>query len=161
MSSRKAEKLIHKIFLIGILLKAFDGFLELCAGIAVLLTGKLALLTSLLIKRELVEDPSDFLATHLVHILPTILTHTGWFVAFYLLSHGVIKILLAIGLMLNKLWVYPTAIAIFILFIVYQVYAYIFSPSILLVVLTVLDAIIIWLTWHEYNYTRKHKTFPR
>ena len=75
--------------------------------------------------------------------------------ALYLLSHGVIKLFVIIGLLQQKLWYYPTALVIFGLFIVYQLYRFSFTHSPWLLVLTVLDIIVMWLTWHEYSYLRR------
>ena len=70
------------------------------------------------------------------------------------MSHGVIKLWLIIGLLRRKLWYYPLAIAVFGLFIVYQLYRYSFTNSVWLLVLSAVDAAVIALTWHEYRYLR-------
>ena len=46
------------------------------------------------------------------------------FAAIYLLSHGVIKVVLVASLFRELLWAYPAAIVVFTLFIVYQLYPY-------------------------------------
>ncbi len=155
------EKFIHKIFVWGVLLKAFDGVLEVLGGIALLFTGTLTHLATVLIKNELIEDPHDPLATYLQHTLPAFLAHSGWFAALYLFSHGIIKLILVIGLLRDKLWAYPSAIIVFVLFIVYQIYRYLFTHSIFLILLTVLDVAVIWLTWHEYRYFKKYHMFAQ
>ncbi len=157
----KGEKYIHRIFVVGILIKALDGVLEILGGIALLFTGVLTSLATVLIQHELIEDPHDFLATQLQHVLPVVAANSGWFATAYLLSHGVIKIFLVIGLLRDKLWAYPTAIIVFALFVVYQIYRYTFAPSIFLILLTLLDIVVIGLTWHEYHYFKKHHTFAR
>ena len=155
------EKIIHKVFVWGVLLKAFDGVVEILSGIALLFTGTLTNIAMVLIQNELIEDPHDFLATNLQHALPAFLANSGWFAALYLLSHGVIKVILVIGLLRDKLWAYPSAIIVFTLFIAYQVYRYIYTHSIFLILLTVLDLVVIWLTWHEYRYFKEYKMFAQ
>ncbi len=157
----KKEKYIHKVFVWGILLKAFDGILEMLAGIALLFTGTLTNIVVTLIQHELLEDPNDFLALQFQHTLPTFLANSGFFASLYLLSHGIIKIVLVAGLLRDKLWAYPSAIVVFTLFIVYQIYRYTFTHSVFLLALTVLDFAVIWLTWHEYHYFKKHHTFAK
>ncbi len=153
------EKVIHMVFVWGILLKAFDGIVEILGGIALLFTGTLTHIATRLTQDELIEDPHDFLAVHLQHALPAFLAQSGWFAALYLFSHGIIKIILVAGLLQDKLWAYPTAIGVFTLFIAYQIYRYTFTHSGFLIVLTVLDLAVIWLTWHEYRYFRKNRMF--
>ena len=44
------------------------------------------------------------------------------FGAVYLLTHGLVKVVLVVALLLNKLWAYPAMIAVLLLFIGYQLY---------------------------------------
>lgn len=155
----RREQFIHKIFVWSVLLKAFDGVVEILGGVALLFPGVLTNIAMLLIQNELIEDPHDFLATYLQHTVPTFLAQSGWFAALYLVSHGLIKTVLVAGLLRDKLWAYPSAIVVFALFIVYQLYRYTFTHSIFLILLTVLDLVVIGLTWHEYRYFKKHHTF--
>ena len=74
----------------------------------------------------------------------------------YLLSHGVIKAVLIVGLLREKLWYYPVAIIVFVSFILYQLYRFNHTHSIWLLLITLLDIVVIWLTWHEYRYLQKH-----
>jgi len=160
LEETQKEKTIHKVFVWGILLKAIDGILETLAGIVLFFPNTLTTLVQFLILNELIEDPHDFFILQIKHALP-LLTGNSFFFALYLISHGLIKIILVAGLLRDKIWAYPSAIAVFSLFIVYQLYRYIFSHSIFLLVLTVLDIAVIWLTWHEYHYFRKHHAFAK
>jgi uncharacterized membrane protein len=76
---------------------------------------------------------------------------TRFFVAAYLLGHGLIKILLVAGLWRGKRWVYPVACLVLTAFIGYQVYRLSHHFSTGLCVFTLLDAIIVALIWHEYQ----------
>jgi uncharacterized membrane protein len=110
---------------------------------------------SVLTQEELVEDPRDVIANYLLHSAQNLSIGTQLFVAFYLLSHGSIKLWLIIGLLRQKLWYYPTAIVVFGLFIVYQLYRFSFTHSAWLLLITEVDVIVIALTWHEYKYLRR------
>ncbi len=154
----KVEKALHQAFILGIWLKVFNGTLQILGGIALLFTGTLARLAEVFIRDELIENPHSFIAIHLQRALPVFLANSGWFAMVYLWSHGGVKIFLAVGLLRNKLWAYPSAIAIFALFIVYQSYRYAFTHSVFLLALTALDLAVIWLTWHEYRHARKHRS---
>jgi len=155
------ERFVHKIFVLGVLLKAFDGILEIIAGIAVFFSGSLATSLNILVQNELLEDPHDLVAGLLQHVLPFLVHNIGLFAALYLLSHGVVKIFVVVGLLRDKLWAYPTALIIFSLFVIYQIYSYSLNHSLFMIFLTLLDLAVIALTWHEYQYFKKHHTFPQ
>ncbi len=150
------EKKISKIFTISVLLKAINAVLEIIAGILFFFTGAITNIISYLARAELIEDPSDFLANKIQHYLPYLSEHTQLFTAFYLLSHGIIKLFLVVGLLRRRLWAYPSAILVFILFILYQLYRYTLTHSIFLIFLTLFDLFVVWLTWHEYQIIKKH-----
>lgn len=149
------EKNIRWIFRASVLLKAANALLEIVSGTLLLFTSSIATLVTYLSQKELIEDPGDIIAATIQNYLPYLSEHSQSFAAFYLLSHGGIKIFLAIGLLRNKLWAYPSAIIFFILFIIYQVYRYTYTHSFILIFLTIFDLIIVGLTWHEYRIVKK------
>jgi uncharacterized membrane protein len=73
------------------------------------------------------------------------------FYAFYLLSHGVIKLLLVIGLLRNQLWSYPASLIALAAFIIYQLYRFSYTHSVGLIALTLFDFLVIALIWHEWR----------
>ncbi|MBC7766759.1 DUF2127 domain-containing protein [Arenimonas sp.] len=155
------EKNIHRVFIISLFLKAINSLLEIIAGILFFFTSSLTTVLSFLIKGELVEDPTDFLATHIQHLLPYFSSHSQLYASFYLLSHGIIKIFLVINLLRNKLWAYPMSIVALFLFILYQLYKLSYGYSITLILLTLFDLFIIGLTWHEYRIARNNPRFSK
>jgi uncharacterized membrane protein len=50
------------------------------------------------------------------------------------------------------------AIAVFFAFIAYQLYRYSFTHSEWLLLLTILDGVVIWLTWHEFTHLKNAQT---
>jgi len=148
------EKNIRRVFTISILLKGANAILEILLGVALLFTGAVTAIVQFLIQRELIEDPGDFIANSIQHYLPYFSQHSQLFASLYLLIHGVVKIFLVVGLLRNKLWAYPAAIAIFSLFIAYQLYRFAYTHSIFLMLLTVFDLAVIWFTWHEYKIVK-------
>lgn len=150
------EKSVRRVFVVSVVLKGINGILEIIAGILLLFTGAVTNIIEALVRGELIEDPSDVIANAVQHYVPYFSQHSQLFASVYLLSHGIIKIFLVIGLLRNKLWAYPSAIVVFFLFIAYQLYRFTYTHSIFLILLTVFDLIVIWLTWHEYKIVRKH-----
>ena len=148
MNERK-EKNIHRLFVWSVVLKGAHAVLEIVLGIFLLFTDAVNSVIVYLTTRELLEDPADFFLTH-VHSLP-LSPHALQFGAFYLLSHGIIKIFLVAGLLRNKLWAYPASMVFLVLFMLYQVMRFFETHSIMLVLLTVFDIFVFWLVWHEYR----------
>jgi len=154
MTSRLfSEQNTHRIFEVSLLFKGAFAAAEVLAGISAYFVTQQFLLQVLerLMRKELLEDPRDFIANYLLASVDHFSLSTRNFTAAYLLSHGIIKLWLIIGLLRGKLWYYPLAIAVFGAFIVYQVYRFTFSNSPWLVLITVVDLVVIALTWHEYR----------
>jgi uncharacterized membrane protein len=108
-----------------------------------------------LTQEELTEDPRDFIAHYLVESAGQLSVSTQHFAALYLLSHGIIKSWLIVGLLRNKLWYDPIAIIVFIFFVAYQIFRFQITHSIWLLAITAVDVVVIALTWHEYWYLRQ------
>jgi uncharacterized membrane protein len=153
------ERRIHQIFEISVLLKGAHALIECIGGLALALisTSRIAVLVNALTQEELIEDPHDLVATHLLAFAQNFSASSKDFYAFYLLSHGLIKVFLVIGLLKNKLWSYPLSIIVLGLFIGYQIYRFSYTQSLGLVALTVFDLVVIVLIWHEYRLVRRHK----
>jgi uncharacterized membrane protein len=136
----------------GVIIKGLDGALETIGGILFLLISRQTLnrLVINLTRPELLEDPDDSVANALRHTFNHLSTDGKIFGSIYLLVHGVVKILLVVCLLRGKLWSFPTAIAMILLFIIYQTYRLSTHYSWTLLFLTILDVAIIFLIRHEY-----------
>ncbi len=152
------ERRIHQLFEVSILLKGAHAVIECVGGVALALTanGKIVGLVARFTQDELHEDRADFVASHLLAWAQAMSVQTQHFYAFYLLSHGVVKLALVVGLLMRKLWAYPASLAVMTLFIAYQLYRYSYTHSPGLIVLTVFDLFVMVLIWHEYRLLRHH-----
>lgn len=150
------EKNIHEIFVISLIIKGINSSLQIIGGSILLFTHKVNAFITYLIDSEMLENPDDLFSKSIEHILIYISSHSHLYVSFYLLSHGIIKLILVISLLKNKLWAYPATIATVIFFIAYQLYRLTFGYSLFLILLTLFDLLVIWLTLHEYKITKKH-----
>ena len=141
------------MFSIGVIGKGIDGVLEIIGG-ALLLGFRPDQLNDMvrqLTLHELNEDPHDLVVHLLLELVHHISHDIKLFAAIYLLSHGMIKLGLVVALLRKKLWAFPTAIAVFVLFLGYQMYRYSQTGSMSMLVLSGLDVIVIGLTWLEYR----------
>ncbi len=153
------EKNIHLVFELSLIAKAVIALFEIIGGVLIYFISQQFLLNLVLAltQHELLQDPRDFIANYLLHSAQNFSISSQHFAALFLLSHGVIKMFLIVGLLRKKLWYYPTAIVVFGLFIAYQLYRFSFTHSPWLLLITILDIAVIWLTWHEYRYLRSRK----
>jgi uncharacterized membrane protein len=154
------ERRIHQVFEISVLLKGAHALIECIGGIllAVIDTGTIMRLVDTMTQDELLEDPNDFIAKHLASMAQTFSASTQHFYAFYLLSHGLVKVFLVVGLLCNRFWSYPASLVVLGLFIVYQIYRYSYTGGIGLLLLTVFDVVVIVLIWHEWRVRRGLET---
>jgi uncharacterized membrane protein len=97
------------------------------------------------------------IATHLLHTAHGLTGHAVLFGAVYLLAHGIVKVVLVVALLFNRLWAYPWMIAVLLLFIAYQLYRIVLDPTAGLIGLTVFDGVIVALTWREYHQQRRQQ----
>jgi uncharacterized membrane protein len=142
-----------KAFRISLYLKGVDGLLETAGGIFLLIIRpeQLSRFAAWLTHDELSQDPHDFIANH---ILKTAHHLTGASLAFgaaYLLAHGVVKLVLVIEVIRDHLWAYIGLIGVTVLFVIYQVYRMADKFSLGLLLLTLFDLLIIYLTQNEYR----------
>jgi uncharacterized membrane protein len=148
--------LLDRVFDVSITLKGLDGVLEVIGGLLLLFLTphRLNAIVEFLTQHELSQDPRDFLATHLLSFAHSYTASTALFLAAYLVSHGIIKIVLVVALLQQRLWAYPLAMVVLSIFIVYQIYRLALHLSFGLLALTLFDIFIVGLTALEY---RKHR----
>jgi uncharacterized membrane protein len=154
-TSRQIDKpdLTDRAFRIGLLLKGFDGLLECIGGIYLLLINpeQINRWAGYLTQGELSRDPHDFIASHILKTAHDLTGTSLIFGAAYLLSHGIIKLVLVIEVLRNHLWAYLALVIVMSLFVVYQVYRLVVDGfSLGMFLLTIFDLIIIYLTQKEY-----------
>ena len=149
--------LLDRTFEISIVLKGLDGVLEAVGGLLLLLVSPTTIdrVVVAITQHELSEDPRDFVAVHALHYAHGLTGSAVLFGGLYLLSHGVVKIVLVTALLKQQLWAYPWMLAFLGVFIVYQLYRIALGPSVALTALTLFDALVAWLTYREYHRHRQ------
>lgn len=153
------ERLIHRLFEAGIFLKGAHALVECVGGVLLRLVSNESITSwvAAMTRSELVEDPRDLVANSLLQLAQGFSVETKTFYAWYLLSHGVIKLALVFGLWREKLWAYPAALLALSLFIVYQFYRYSYTHSPVLILLSVFDVFFMALVAHEYRLMLKQR----
>ena len=144
---------LEELFDVALILKGLNATLEIFFGIllTIIKPEQIIKLISLTTSQEIVEDPKDLFANFLIKASHGYSISANTFWIFYLLSHGIIKIILVAFLFKRKYKIYPIAIAVFILFLLYEVYKLIVDRTISVGILIVVDTIIVYLTILEYK----------
>ncbi|HKJ44661.1 MAG TPA: DUF2127 domain-containing protein [Balneolales bacterium] len=152
MQKEKKRKLYHELFIISIIIKGIDGFLELIGGIILYSVKSRNIVNWVhsIFRHELAQDPKDFIANFIIKAAHHLSHNTLLFAAIYLFLHGLIKISLVTALWLKKIWAYPLAGIILFLFVVYELYRYSHTHSLILLFLIIIDVIIVVLLRFEY-----------
>lgn len=150
---------LDRVFEVGIVLKGLNGLLEIIGGILLLLVSPADINTvvAALTQHELSEDPRDPIASRLLHTADGLSGPGLLFGSAYLLVHGIVKVVLVLALLRNKMWAYPWMIAVLLLFIGYQTYQISLTPTPGLIALTIFDLAIVALTWREYRHQRTQR----
>jgi uncharacterized membrane protein len=159
MPSNSTKSILHDSFRVGITLKGFDGILEIVAGAALwfIKPAKMTDLIRALCEHMLARIPNGYISAHLIAASQRLTDEGREFAAFYLLTHGLVKVILVICLWMNKLWAYPLTIAVFGLFMLYQMHRFTETHSVAMVLLTIFDGLIIYLTWVEFQQQKKKR----
>ncbi|WP_285726474.1 DUF2127 domain-containing protein [Psychromicrobium xiongbiense] len=149
----KSAKALETVYRIGIAIKGFDGVVELVAGLALwffpeLLTSLLSPIATPVEGHHPIRNFIGYWAGRMDHELSS---GSHAFVIFFLLAHGIVKIVLVYCLFKEYHWVYPYALAVLGLFTAYQIYVLITRPTIGMVLFTLLDLVIMWLVWREWR----------
>jgi uncharacterized membrane protein len=157
------SNLLHEGFEIGLIFKGIDGLLEILGGLILIFLNpeKMNRLLIAITQHELSEDPHDIFMNLLLKTSSHFSVSAQMFGIFYLLSHGIIKIILVSLLFRKKLWSYPLTMVLLILFIIYQLYRYSYSHSLWLIFLSIFDIAMICLTWIEYHRIQHHIINPQ
>ncbi len=142
------------VYKVAVGLKGLNGALELVSGILLLISPSLLHRLLAAILGEAQEHNGRvfrFLAEYIAGVDADLLKSGLWFLTAFLLIHGIVKLALVYCLLKEIVRAYPVALIILSIFLLYQIYVLIVAPGPLMIFLTLLDAVIIWLVWNEYQ----------
>jgi uncharacterized membrane protein len=147
----------HRLFLLALLLKGFNGLVELVGGALALFVPlhRVNQLVLWMTASEIEDDPNDWLANTLIDAAQRLSMGTKLFASFYLLAHGVVKLFLVYSLWREKVWAFPVALWLLGALVGYSLYRFTHTHSVALLVFGAIDLVIMWLIWREY-LVRRH-----
>ncbi len=148
---------IDRVFEVTLVIKGLDGIAELVGGVILFFISPASInnAATTFANKHNASSFHHFVADHLLNTTKHLTKSAILFSAIYLVAHGLIKIILVVAVLEEKLWAYPWMIAFLLVFIVYQIYRVVLVKfSISLTLLTVFDIFVTYLTVIEY---KKHK----
>lgn len=160
IDDKSREATIRSLFRIGLYLKAADSLMEL-VGSAMLFwvsNDVILRLARAITRHELLEDPNDVIANFLLSSAEKFSIDQKSAASFFLFSHGAVKLFLVVMVLQERNWAYPVFMAALGLLVTYQCYQLSHVFSLWLAALTVLDVVVLWLTWHEYGVHRRDRS---
>jgi uncharacterized membrane protein len=145
-----------RLFKLAMAVKGIDGAAELIGAITLLLVsgGTIQTLVTDVVSRDLLGPPDGSLARHFVSGTAEFASGNRTFAVVYLGLHGIVKLLLVVALLRKIRPMYPVAVVVLGLFVVYEIYRATQTGSLLLPFLAALDVAIIVLVIREYRSLR-------
>lgn len=144
---------LHWLFESTLVVKSLFALLEIATGLGLWLVPhqRLADVIGWLMHNDLIEGHHGPIFTRLANSLDGFTSSSQQFYALYLLAHGVIKLVIIIMLMRKLAFAYPLGMAVFAGFVVLQMNRWSHTHAPALLALSLLDAVVIWLTWREWR----------
>ena len=147
----------HRFFIVMILIKSLEWIMQISIWVMALLFTRenLYSLVGWYLQEELIEDQHAIVSRFLLDSLQWLTISTQHFIAFYFISHGVIKFFIWYNILKKRYWAYPFALFVFSFFTFYQIYLYIQSWSLWMIGLIAIDIVVSILTYIEYQRVKK------
>ena len=99
---------------------------------------------------EIIEDQHDIL----IQFISMFFTHfpfrITYFVAIYLMFWGTTDTILSISLLKEKKWAFPVGITLLAFFVMYEIFRFFHTHSLILLSIISIDIFLIWLIRQEY-----------
>ncbi|MEA9986708.1 DUF2127 domain-containing protein [Subtercola sp. RTI3] len=159
----RRRSILDRFYFLAVIVKGVDGAVELLAGLLLWLAP--AAVHGLLagIVNEANEGHTAahlFIASNIGHLDSQLAHQNSTFLTAFLIVHGVVKIALVYCLLKRFHRAYPWALSVLTVFLAYQVYALVTTPTLSMAIFTALDVVIIYLVWREYRELKSHVARP-
>lgn len=146
-------RIIEGGYFISILLKGLISLIETISGTVLLFIPPSLYLGFL--DRLVDFIPFVHLSTQLDAELAQYTAHTAHFVAFYFFIRGIVKLVLIIALLRNKLWAFPFLLAVMGALVLYQLWQIFTTHSYLVIGITLFDLIVMYFVYREWRLVRE------
>jgi uncharacterized membrane protein len=147
------ERDILWLFDFALIMKVVNGALEMLTALLILFVPPALVirLAEFATNGELAQDPDDPIATAILTTAQTFTIHSHYLLAGYLALHGIIKIVLVIGIFAKKKIAYQLFMLALVFFGIYEAYRGFILHELLLQALAFFDLGLLILTSYEYR----------
>lgn len=147
---------LHWLFESTLLLKAVLALFEIVAGLGLYLVPhqRITGFVDWLTRNSLIEGHHSPVFMQMQAAMQAFSLASQNFYSVYLLAHGAVKLIIVVLLMRKVAFAYPLGIVVFTGFIVLQMHRWTHTHSPVLLAMSVLDGVVIWLTWREWRGIR-------
>lgn len=147
------DDLEERLFITGMWWRIGYGLLRITFGLAILKVVGTPLLdvVTKIMSHELLSDPNDVLYTFLATLLTNYPLDISYFLAGYFIFWGVIDVTLSHNLIRHRLWAFPLSFTLIGLFLTYGLFRFSQTHSLILLGVLLVDGVILWLIWKEYQ----------
>lgn len=162
MLLQRRDRLLHWLFEASLAIKGLLTSAEALAGLGLILTPNqlVARFVYWVTHFEIVEDPTDTLASWTMRAMQQFPIGTQHFYALYLLAHGGLKLTMVLLLWRKVVWAYPASMVVLAGFVGYQLYEFVHAGSPFLLLLAIFDLVMIGLVWQEWQALRGRAVRP-
>lgn len=154
----KTASAFNLIYDTGIIIKGIDGLIELVTGVLLLISPGLVHMVLMAVAGRAATAHNHlyhFIGDYVARLDKELAASGLVFLIIFLITHGVVKLVLVYCLLKKIVKVYPAALVILGLFLIYQLYVFIQTPTVGMGLFCVLDAAIVILVWREYKMLKK------
>ena len=147
------SKLHTELFAFAMWWRIIYGTLRTLLGLGLLnLVGTpLTTLLERVMRHELMDDPGDTLFNTIHHLLQLHPFTITYFLSAYMIFWGVTDVFLSVALLKQKLWAFPTSLALIAVFMIYEIYRFTDTHSLILLGIIGVDIFIFFAIRHEYK----------
>ena len=153
---KRQSTILRLAFFVAVAVKGIDGLIETLAGLAVAILGTPGIyaLVIQITAPELDLHP-DSRAVHLIrHGAFDLAQVSSRFITIWLLVHGALKLVLAVELLRQRMWIFPVAAAILSGFVIYMASRLAVHWSSWLLAFAMFDLITVALVLNEWRAHR-------
>lgn len=147
------EKTSSKLFSISMWWRIVYGVMRIFFGLALLkvIGAPLIEIITSIMEHELMSKSPDIIYTFISSLLTEHNFSVTYFLSFYFIFWGSVDIFLSYHLLKDNLWAFPISMVLICLFIIYSLFRFTFTHSLILLGVVVLDIIILFLINQEYK----------
>ena len=150
------RQVVHGMFDVAVAVKAFNGVLEIAGGsFLVVEPGWIGPTAETLAALLLIEHPANWFAQMIERWTYELNCRYGALRQHLSDRPRCCEAVHRVGLIREKLWAFPTALVVFGLFILYQMYRVAHTHSFTLALLIAIDLVVCYLIWREYGFRRE------